>query len=213
LLETTVEHPSGKRKTFSEAVLIPLAQTGTVSGLVMATAAVPVAVWGWWPGLIPLGGLASLWIAPYLMNSVNQEQWTKEKRVYAEPPKQKPLEPEQKKKVVGLEIDHRNQHGRSRQLFELPAGVSEGMFNEFVQGIISGGKSTAEGGWTGGGNLFSKAQYTAVREILIESGLGYWKGAKNQGWDLTAAGRGALGKHCLPPSPDVSMTPQETPPV
>jgi hypothetical protein len=121
----------------------------------------------------------------------------------------------EKPPAITVHVDHKTEHGYSSQLFDLPEGVSEAMFNEFIESVLAGA-STAESGWTGGGNLFSLAQYASIRDNLFLTGLANWKGkAKNQGWGLTKRGLASLPSRLSPPSPggNIGMTPQSEVPV
>jgi len=73
--------------------------------------------------------------------------------------------------------------------------INEATFRQWARGVL-GGRGTSLGDWTGKGGLFSRADYNALTDYLMRSGLMRWvnPAAHAQGRELTAAGRATLRK-------------------
>lgn len=104
---------------------------------------------------------------------------------------------------VGLEIIQRsegNNNFKRMFRFELPSGVTEEVFREFVRGVINERRGLAESGWIGSGKPFSRQSWGSLMETLRAAGIVRWKDDDNhaRGHELIPSGRLALRKYIQP---------------
>jgi len=61
---------------------------------------------------------------------------------------------------------------------------------------VVGGRSLAQGGWTGSGGPFSRSEYDALLAAMLKAGVVRWANprAHAQGVELTPMGRATLRK-------------------
>lgn len=86
-------------------------------------------------------------------------------------------------------------------LIDLPA--SEAQVIALAQGVLSGG-SLSEASWTGSGGIFTRAEFSRLRDELIRRGLAVWKNPHTpaRGVSLTAPGRAVMRRFAaMSPTP------------
>lgn len=86
-----------------------------------------------------------------------------------------------------LEVVLRDEQGRFKRQYNLETGIDDRRIIQFAQSVLNG-KSLAEGNWIGSQGIFSKSEYNQLISELERAGLVTWKGAKNQGRELTQVG-------------------------
>lgn len=93
-----------------------------------------------------------------------------------------------------VRIEVAQEQGRHVDLIDLP--VPWGKFTALASGL-SQGTPFSESVWTGGGNLFSRAEFGRLRDELLRRGLMDWINpeARAQGIRLTRAGA-AVMRYC-----------------
>ncbi len=88
-----------------------------------------------------------------------------------------------------VEIHRPGPYGENADFLHL--GVDKERFTEFVRGILSGEPVTVAR-WTGSGRTFRRGEFEKLRSELMERGILRWRGARNQGADLTPEGKEIL---------------------
>lgn len=93
-----------------------------------------------------------------------------------------------------MEVIHKTETGKITSMYRLalPASLTTDKLLQFAQGAPV--KGLSQGVWTGGGNLFSRAEFDTLMSELERAGIVVWIDPQNhaQGRQLTRAGLSAL---------------------
>jgi len=103
-------------------------------------------------------------------------------------------EPEPEPEPVKLEVSHpthtKEYHGLR---FELPNGVTMGLFAAWANQVVNGIQTPARANWVGNGKPFSRGQYDNFLKALTKAGIIHDPG-DGTGRQLTNGGRRALAR-------------------
>lgn len=123
----------------------------------------------------------------------------------AYPPVQTRAEEHQPTEPARVRLELSREDGRQMQLIDLPASLDQ--LTTLARGLLTGA-TLAESQWTGGGGLFTRAQFSALRAELIRRGLAAWNspGTPARGAGLTRAGQAAM-RHFASMTTDATPTP------
>ena len=185
---SSMERREPKRAMTAESeVVVPLMQalfTGMLSvALIADLVFVP---WPW----IALGGLfllvvLGLWV--WLIIDGRRMLWSEERSREGALAAPEPVPPER----FEIVIQQKTPAGHSTVWLDIPGKPAA--FAQFARAAISG-MPISEAAWIGAGNPYSKAQFGALRDTLLQRALLEWVNpdAHNQGLQPTRAGRVVL---------------------
>jgi len=167
-----------------------------IAAAMLATGAAIWQVWPWWLPLATLGTVAPVVWAILLVDH-RRALWRIEEIFGADLDGDSQAGPPEPEPPTRLDVSIEDPDGQPRHgLFvDLPAGMTADQFIEFARQVADG-DSLAQGRWTGGGNLLSRAQFDSLMQRLERAGLVDWRDptAPARGRQLTARGGKILAK-------------------
>lgn len=176
--------------TVESELIVPAGQAAFTALLVLLLAADVCFVPWPWAGLggLFLGVLLALWLA--LVVDGRKALWRLERSIGLDIDQDGDIgEPEPKRFVI--ELSQQTTAGRRTAWLDIPTTPEQ--FAPVARAAVNG-LSLSQDSWTGAGNPFSRAQWAALRDRLLELELLAWKDATapRQGLELTGDGRRAL---------------------
>jgi len=90
-----------------------------------------------------------------------------------------------------IRVEVSRDEGRAVDFIDLP--VKPEKLPQLARGLLAG-RSFNQTAWTGSAGIFSRSEFDALRDTMIQRGLLAWRNpeSKAQGCDLTAAGRAVM---------------------
>jgi hypothetical protein len=197
---TSVYQPN----SLQDGVIVPGLQAG-ITGGVCGVAAAAITAWFDLPFWAIGGTTAAVAMAGAWLSYRSRWQWLLEKITGADlnadgfvgEPTQ-PTAPVLPLPPIRVELASNN--GHSVDFIDLP--VKPEKLSALARGLLAG-RSFNQTAWTGSAGIFSRSEFDALRDTMIERGLLAWRNpeSKAQGCDLTAAGRAVMRRLAdLPPT-------------
>lgn len=171
--------------------LLPVAQSG-VTGFLAGALAYALARWQGWsnPGEIALIVAAA---AALLVWASGVMAWRRSAYAPDEPLYLPPPAPAQ---VQTVRVELSENRGARLNLIDLPASAEQ--LAALARGLLDG-LPFSEAQWSGGGGLFTRSEFAALRGELIRRGLARWNspGTPARGAALTPAGRAVMRQFAM----------------
>lgn len=166
--------------------IVPVLQSavvGLLAGLV-ALAVVMLQGWSAWYAL----GAGALSALLTFISGVSAWRRSQFDDIYYSPPPPPALPQAQSVKV---ELRQPLDGGQQTQLIDLPTDSER--LAALARGLLAG-QSFSESAWTGGRGLFTRSEFSQLRNEMIKRGLAAWNNSHTtaRGVTLTPAGRGVM---------------------
>jgi len=187
---TSVYQPN----SLQDGVIVPGLQA-IITGAVCGLAAGAVTAWFELPFWAIAGTVAALATAGGWLAYRGRWAWVFERLTGADlnadgyigkpEPQQAPALP------ASIRVEVSRDEGRAVFYIDLPAKPEK--LTQLARGLLAG-RSFNQTAWTGSAGVFSRSEFDALRDTMIQRGLLAWRNpeSKSQGCDLTAAGRAVI---------------------
>jgi hypothetical protein len=154
----------------------------------------------WLPAVACLGGLMLAFFTVARLMTMVESHAERQDPGVQEPDQGEPLPPVSAPRSQALRVEIAKDNGL--RYLDLP-GTDE-QLRELADGILQEGVPFRDEDWMGDGKTFSRGEWYALRQVMIERGLADWKNqaAHNQGAELTPEGEAVLDEILkAPPHP------------
>lgn len=186
-----------------DGVAVPGLQAA-ITGGVCGLAALAVCAWFELPWLAIGGTVAAVATAGAWLSYRGRWQWLLERITGADLNMDgfigQPLPPASPALPASIRVELAQNNGHQVDFIDLP--VSPEKLPSLARGLLAG-RSFNQTAWTGSGGIFSRSEFDALRDTMIQRGLMSWRNpeAKAQGCELTAAGRAVMRRLADSPTP------------
>ena len=177
--------------TVESEVLVPLMQGGAVALLLVAFVADVAFVPLPWSALLGLGLFVLLALSVLMFYDGRRLLWRVERTLGADLDGDAYAGPPQEPQMFRIELHERTPAGQRTAWLDVPGPPER--FALLAQSALNDG-TLSEARWTGAGNPYSRAEFAALRDTMLDRGLWEWTNvkAKAQGLRVTHAGRAVL---------------------